>query len=239
MAPATVLAETSATARFRSVRPCCSAHILLAGRAPRWSGNNCAHGAFMIRAQPSVQRGDFMSVSDALAFNADVLPLPAPFVRSSRAASIARAASPFRTHEGVALAIGGVSGGALIGALLFFCGGELPHWMLLTVAIGVYTYVLHLLGQGLRDVLATRAYIAGALLCIHAAALVAWPFMLVLFGPETWQMWLGLPLALAASSLFFLIAHAPAHAMCRVGAHVSLIATLGAYQWLSSVISSV
>jgi len=49
---------------------------------------------------------------------------------------------------------------------------------------------------------------------------------------QAWPIWLGLPLALAASSLFLLNADAPARTMYRVGGHVCLVASIGAYQWL-------
>jgi hypothetical protein len=178
-----------------------------------------------------------------MAFDA-ALPIKTSIVAHLPEHSLARplarplsAPAPFRTYEGVALAIGGISVGAVIGVLAFFVTGRVEVWYPLTVALLAYVYAIRLVGLSCRDVFATREFFSVGLFGLHIAALLAWPIIALLCAPNSWLMWIGMPLALAASSLFFLTAHAPASAMYRAGGHVCLIVALGAYQWLWSVMS--
>lgn len=150
-------------------------------------------------------------------------------------AKIACMSEPFRAHEGVALALGGLSLGALVGALTFVAAGRVEAWIPLTVALAAYVYAIRLVGLSCRDVIATGKLTSIGLFGLHVAALLVWPIVVLLYAPNSWQSWLGLPLALATSSLFFLIARAPASAMYRASGHVCVIAAIGAYQWLWSI----
>jgi hypothetical protein len=146
-------------------------------------------------------------------------------------------AAPFRAHEAVALTLGGLAIGVMGGALMFFGVGREIAWVSLTAAVAGYIYVLHLVGLSCRDVFATRAPASTALFGIHLGALLLWPITLLLWTPSSWQMWLGLPLALVAGTLFLLIARAPARAMHRSGAHLGVIAAVGVYQCLWSMMN--
>jgi len=147
--------------------------------------------------------------------------------------------APFRVHEGAALTVGGLSLGALAGALMFFTIGRVEAWMPIAVALAAYVYAIHLVGLSIREVLAIHEPSAIGLFGLHVAALLAWPIMLLLCAPNSWLMWLGLPLALAASSLFLLITHAPASAMYRSSGHICLVVAIGAYQWLWTAMAEV
>jgi hypothetical protein len=162
-------------------------------------------------------------------------PLPRPLAQFQPRASCF--AAPFRAHEAIALTIGGLSFGAMGGALMFFGVGREAAWASLTVAVAGYVYAIYLVGLSCRDVLATRAPRSTALFAIHLGALLLWPITLLLWTPSSWQMWLGLPLALVAGALFLLIARAPARAMHRSGAHLGVIAAVGAYQCLWSMMN--
>lgn len=146
--------------------------------------------------------------------------------------------APFRTHEGVSLAIGGLSVGAMTGAGMFFAAGRVEAWMPIAVEALAYVYAIRLVVLSCRDVFATRQFASFLLFSIHIAALLAWPILVLVFVPLSWPLLLGLPLALAASSLFFLTTHTPARAMYRVSAHVCLVAAIGVYQLLWASMSA-
>lgn len=143
----------------------------------------------------------------------------------------------FRPHEGVSLAIGGLAGGALAGAFAFFALGRVEAWIPLTAALAAYGFALYLVGLSLREVLAGREMSSIVLYGLHVAALLAWPIIILLSPPTSWPIWFGLPIALTAASMLFLIAPAPASAMFRTSAHVFMITAIGAYQWLWTAMS--
>lgn len=174
-------------------------------------------------------RGHAMAFDAALPIDTLVF---APAAERSHTEKTNCMSTPFRTHEGVSLAIGGLCLGALIGVFVFFATGRVAAWLPITVALFAFVYAIYLVGLSYRDVFAARQLGSFSLFTVHIAALLAWPILVLVFEPHSWPILLGLPLALAASSLFFLTAHAPARVMYRASAHVCLIAALGVYQWL-------
>lgn len=146
--------------------------------------------------------------------------------------------APYRAHEGVALMLGALSVGAMAGASMFFGAGRVEAWAPMTVAFATYVYAIYLVGLNCREVLATRATGSIVLFGLSVGAVLAWPIVMLIGAPNSWLVWLGLPLALAAACLFCLIGRASANAMYRTGAYVCLIAGIGAYQWLWTTINA-
>lgn len=153
------------------------------------------------------------------------LPARAPLV-------IATPGLAFGRGEGVGLAIGAISIGALTGVALFFTLGRVAPWIPLAAALAAYSYALQLAGVSLLDVIRNLAPGAIALFALHLVALVAWPYLTITSAPDAWQNLLGLPVALVALVAFLSIARAPASSMHRTMAHATLVATVASYQWM-------
>ncbi len=167
-----------------------------------------------------------------MSFAAETLPLSITHPDTRFDASLGEAPpyAPFKHGEGVGLTVGALCIGLGIGTALFFGFGRYATWVAVSFGVAAYGYALYLAGLSMLDVIVSRAPQAIALLCLHMAAMIAWPYLVTLAAPEGWRVWLGLPIALVALGLFLVATKAPVRATYRASGQLALITALGFYQ---------
>lgn len=138
----------------------------------------------------------------------------------------------FRRGEGIALAVGGICIGTMLGITLFFGFGRIASGAPVAAALIAYVYAMRLAGLSMSDVIAIRSRSATTLFALHMAALGIWPLAIMLYTPDSWLYWLALPVALIALGVFLVIVRAPARSIYRTSVHISLIAAIAAYRWM-------
>lgn len=167
-----------------------------------------------------------------MSFVAETLPLTIshPDVRLDPLRGDGPPYAPFKHGEGVGLTVGALCIGLGIGAALFFGFGRYATWVAVSFGVAAYGYALYLAGLSMLDVIASRSPRSIALLCLHMAAMIAWPYLITLAAHEGWRVWLGLPMALVALGVFLVATKAPVRATYRASGQLALIAALGFYQ---------
>jgi hypothetical protein len=147
-------------------------------------------------------------------------------------------ADRFRYGEGVPLVVGALSLGAMTGVVLLLGFGRIAPWIAPFGALAAYGCAIFLARRSLRHVIASRGPVSTALFGVHVAALLAAPFVMMLWTATSWQFWLGLPTALLSLGLLLTLTRALPGVVYRSSVLVWLLASIVAYQWLAGVVGA-
>jgi hypothetical protein len=144
----------------------------------------------------------------------------------------------FRPGERLVVVFGAIAAGAMAGLVVLLTLGPTAPQVRLAAALAVFGCAVYLIWLSLREVVRTRRADGIALFALHVCALLAWPLLAAQLPPMSWQLWLGLPLSLAALAAFLGLKHVPISVTYRSSLHASLIAGIAVFAHMSRILGA-
>ncbi len=140
-----------------------------------------------------------------------------------------KAVARFDRRERIAVLVGGLAAGTLVGCGLAFALGHLRLPVVALIGAPVFVLALHLASFTLTEAMRERASGCALATILYGAALLAWPMAALLVPLSPLNFWAAPVLAIAALVMFASCWQGPARAVYRLAAMGNLTAILAVH----------